>query len=56
VLEGVQEVDTVLVSLEDGLLFIAPRGDMIDSAGILDAQGTGHGMEHSTENQESQTL
>ena len=42
VLEGVQEVDAVLVALEYGLPLIAPGGDMIHGAGIFDSQGTGH--------------
>ncbi len=37
VLEGVQKIDSVLIALEDGLLFIPPGGDVIDSAGILDS-------------------
>ena len=42
VLEGVQEVDPVLVALENGLLFITPGGDVINSAGILYVQRAGH--------------
>ena len=42
VLEGVQEVDAVLVVFENGLLFIAARGDVIDSTGVFYAEGTGH--------------
>jgi hypothetical protein len=34
-LEGVQEVDAVLVVFENGLFFIAARGDVLDSAGAL---------------------
>ena len=43
VLERVQEIDTVLVAFVDGLLFITPGGDVVDSAGILYAQRAGHG-------------
>ena len=41
-LEHVQEVDAVLVVFENGLLFIAARGDVIDSAGVFYPEGTGH--------------
>ena len=43
VLEGVQEVLSVGVILEDRLLLVAAGGHMIDSAGIFDAEGTSHG-------------
>ena len=42
VLERVQEVDPVLVVFENGLLFIAARGDVIDSTGVFYAEGAGH--------------
>jgi len=41
-LERVQEVDAVLVVFENGLLFIAARGDVIDSTGVFYAEGAGH--------------
>jgi len=43
VLDGVQEVLTVGVVFEDGLLFIASGGDVVDGAGIFYAEGAGHG-------------
>ena len=42
VLECVQEVDAVLVVLENGLLFIAARGDVIHGTCVFYAEGTGH--------------
>ena len=42
VLERVQEVDAVLVVFEDGLLFIAARGDVIDGTCVFYAEGAGH--------------
>jgi hypothetical protein len=42
VLERVQEVDAVLVVFENGLLFIAAGGDVIDGTGVLYAEGAGH--------------
>ena len=42
VLKGVQEVNTILVVFEDGLFLIAAGGDVINSAGIFYAKGTGH--------------
>jgi hypothetical protein len=42
VLECVQEVDAVLVVFENGLLFIAARGDVIVSTGVFYAEGAGH--------------
>ena len=41
-LERVQEVDAVLVVFEDGLLFIAARGDVIDGTCVFYAEGAGH--------------
>ena len=43
VLEGVQEVLAVLVVFKYGLLFISPRGHMIDCAGVFYAERTCHG-------------
>jgi hypothetical protein len=42
VLERVQEVDAVLVVFENGLLFIAAGGDVIDGTGVFYAEGAGH--------------
>ncbi len=39
VLEGVQEVFAVCVILEDRLLLVFPRSDMINCAGIFYAEG-----------------
>jgi hypothetical protein len=41
-LECVQEVDPVLVVFENGLLFIAAGGDVIDGTGVFYAEGAGH--------------
>ena len=38
-LERVQEVDAVLVVFENGLLFIAARGNVIDGTGVFNAEG-----------------
>jgi hypothetical protein len=35
VLEGVQEIDPVLVVLEDGLSFVAPGGDVVGCVGVV---------------------
>jgi len=43
VLKGVEEILAVLVVFEDGLLFVAARGDMIHGAGVFYAKGSGHG-------------
>src|SRR5574337_1098121 len=43
VLKGVEEVLAVLIVFEDGLLFVAARGNMIDGARVFYAKGTGHG-------------
>lgn len=40
-LEGVQEVDAVLVVFENGLLFITAGGDVIDGTGVFYAEGDG---------------
>ena len=42
VLEGVQEVDTVLIGPEDRLPLIAAGGHMVDTACKLNAKGSGH--------------
>jgi hypothetical protein len=42
VLEGVQEIDPVLVALEDGLSFIAAGSEMVNSTGVLYAERAGH--------------
>jgi hypothetical protein len=41
-LEGPEEVLTVLIVLEYGFLLVAARGHMVDSTGIFYAKGTGH--------------
>jgi hypothetical protein len=42
VLEGVQEVFAVCIFLEDRLLLVSTRSDMINSAGIFYAEGARH--------------
>ena len=42
VLEGVQEVDPVLVALENGLSLIATGSDVVDCTGIFYAKRTSH--------------
>jgi hypothetical protein len=42
VLESIQEVQAVRVILEYWLLLVASRRDVIDSAGVFDAEGTCH--------------
>jgi hypothetical protein len=42
VLEGVQEVFAVCIILEDRLLLVSTRSDMINSAGIFYAEGARH--------------
>jgi hypothetical protein len=44
VLEGVQEIQAVRVILEDWLLLIPAGGNVVDSAGIFDAEGPSHGV------------
>jgi hypothetical protein len=41
-LQGVQEILTVLVVFVDSFLFISPAGDMIDCSRIFYTQRTGH--------------
>ena len=43
VLEGVEEVQTIRVGLENGFLLVPAGGHMIDCAGVFDAERTGHG-------------
>jgi hypothetical protein len=42
VLEGIEEVQAVLVVPEDGLLLVPARYDVVDSTWIFYAEGTGH--------------
>jgi hypothetical protein len=42
VLEGVQEVDPVLVAFEDGLSLITAGGDVVNCTGIFYAERTSH--------------
>jgi hypothetical protein len=56
VTEGVQKIDPVLFALEDGLPLIAAGSDMINSAGVLYAERTGHAIENIKEKRQSQTL
>ena len=42
VLKGVEEILAVLIVFEDGLLFVAARGNMIYGAGVFYAKRTGH--------------
>ena len=42
VLEGVQEVDPVMVALEDGLSFVAPGGNVVNCTGVFYAKRAGH--------------
>jgi len=42
-LKGIEEIFAVLVIFEDGLLFVAARGNMIHGAGVFYAKRTGHG-------------
>ena len=41
-LQHVQKVDAVLIVSENGLLFVAAGGDVIDSTCIFYAKGAGH--------------
>ena len=41
-LEGPEEVLTVLIVLEHGFLLIAARGHMVDRTGVLDAKWACH--------------
>ena len=49
VLKRPEEHFAVLIVLEDGLLLVAARGDVIDGAGIFDAKRTGHGAKIAAE-------
>jgi hypothetical protein len=42
VLEGVQEVDAVLIIFENVLLLITAGGDVINGTGVFYAEGAGH--------------
>ena len=42
VLEGIEEVQAVLLVLEDRLLLIPAGGDVVNSTGIFYAKRTGH--------------
>jgi hypothetical protein len=44
VLEGIEEVQAVLLVLEYGFLLVPAGGDVINSAGIFYAKGTGHNI------------
>ena len=50
-LEGVQEVDSVLVVLEHGFLLVPAGGDVVDSAGIFYAKGAGHNVATISQNE-----
>lgn len=41
-LKCIQEVDSVLIVFENGFLFIAAGGDVIDGTGVFYAEGAGH--------------
>jgi hypothetical protein len=43
VLNGIQEVLTILIVLEDRLFFVAAGSNMVNGAGIFYAEGTGYG-------------
>jgi hypothetical protein len=43
-LEGIEEIDTVLVVLKNGFLFITSGGHVVDGAGIFDAEWPCHGL------------
>jgi len=42
-LKGIEEIFSVLVIFEDGLLFVAARGNMIYGTRVFYAKRTGHG-------------
>jgi hypothetical protein len=42
VLEGIEKIDSVLVTLEDSLLFITAGCDMVDCTGIFYSERAGH--------------
>ena len=42
VLEGIEEVQAVLLVLENGLLLVPAGCDVVNSTGIFYAKGTGH--------------
>ena len=41
--QGVEKRFPIVVVLENRLLLVASEGHMVDSAGIFDAEGAGHG-------------
>jgi hypothetical protein len=54
--EGIQKVGAVLVALEDGFLFIAAAGDMVDSAAVLYTHGTGRKNDNIRSKEESRKM
>jgi hypothetical protein len=44
VLNGIQEVLTILIVLEDRLFLVAAGSYMVNGAGIFYTEGTGHGQ------------
>jgi len=44
VLEGIKKIDTILVVLENGFLFIPSGGHVVDGARIFDAKWSCHGL------------
>jgi ATP-dependent protease HslVU (ClpYQ) peptidase subunit len=44
VLEGIEEVQAVLLVLENGFLLVPARRDVVDSTGVFYAEGTGHNV------------
>jgi hypothetical protein len=49
-LESIQEVQTVLLILENGLSFVPAGGDAVDSSWIFYAEGTRHNGETLSQN------
>ncbi len=43
VLEGIEEIDTILVVFEDGLLFIPTGGHVVNGARVFYAKRSSHG-------------
>jgi hypothetical protein len=54
--ERIQKVGAVLVALEDGFLFIAAAGDMVDSAAVLYTHGTGRKNDNIRSKEESRKM
>ncbi len=44
VLEGIEKIDSILIVLENGFLFIPAGGHVVDGAGIFDAKWPCHGL------------